>query len=394
MFRKATAPKPTSNASAATVTDTAPCEKSLRVRVAPVEIAPVRRAVLAEFQRQATLRGFRKGKAPAELVERQYAKDIQDETLHRVTKQAFERAAQEHALKPVGPFEIRAADFTEADGLKLEATVEVEPAFDLGTYTGIPLTRTPEAVTPEEMAQALASLQGSLAQLVPAATQGAPAVPPPARSEPHETGGEHAQAGEAKERQLPPVDDELAKDLGFESLEKLKAHVEAKLLEQKRTAQARALEAALCDALLARHTFEVPSRLVAHQTERLTRDFKARLLLSGVTEEQVAKETEQFAQQLRTSATQHVKLGFILDRVAAKESVAVGQDELMKRLWQLAQRWKKDPAEVRKLFDAQGLWPSVVSSLRQEKTIALLLASAHIDNGTSHTTSSKQGGTS
>ena len=357
MFKKA--PRPAESDTKATITETAPCQKSVRLQVASDAIAPVRSAVLAEFQKQAALPGFRKGKAPPALVERQYAKDIQDETLHRVTKQAFERAAKEHDLKPVGPFEVRTATFTETAGLTLEASVEVEPSFALASYKGIPLMQEPAEVTAQDTEKALAALQESMAQLVP------------------------AKEGETKERQLPPIDQELAKDLGFESLEKLKAHVEGKLREQKRAAQAQALEVALCDALLKRHAFDVPPRLVSHQTERLTRDFKARLLLSGMPEEQANEKAAQFTDQLRTNAERYVRLAFVLERIAAKESVAVTEDELVGRLWQLSQRWKKDPAEVRKIFDAQGLWSSVVSALRQEKTIALLLSAASITNGVS-----------
>jgi len=352
MFRKPTAPAaPGLDAS---ITDAAPCQKALRLRVGRDAVAPVRGAVLAEFQRRAALPGFRKGKAPAALVEQRYAKDIQDETLHRVTQQAFEQVAQAHGLKPVGPFEVRTMNFSEADGLTLEATVEVEPSFTLARYRGIPLMRPSAEVAPEDMERAMSSLQESMAQLVP------------------------AKAGEGKERQVPALDEELAKDLGFPSLTALREHVAAKLREQKRTTQAQALEDALCDELVRRHPFEVPPRLVAHQTERLTRDFKVRLLLAGVPEGEVDGKVAQFAEQLRTSAERHVKLAFILDRIAAQESVAVTQDELVQRLWQLAQRWKKDPAQVRQFFDAQGLWPSVVSAIRQEKTIAVLLSAAEI----------------
>ena len=365
MFRKTVQPKAPPVSAGATVTDTAPCQKSVRVQVPPSEIAPVRATVLSEFQRQTTLSGFRKGKAPPEMVEQKYAQDIQSETLHRVMKAAFERVTTERSLKPVGPFQVNKADYTDANGLALEATIDVEPSFALGHYKGIPLSRPALTVTPADLEQALGQLRESMAQLVPAKEPAAAAAP----------------AGEAKERQLPPIDDELAKDLGFETLDKLKAQVGAKLLEQKRDAQAREVEAALCDALLARHTFEVPASLVSHQTDRLTRDFKTRLLMNGLTEEQVGKETEQFTQELRTSAERHVKLSFILNRIAEHESLQATQDELVKRLWQLSQRWKKDPAEVRKLFDAQGLWPSVVSSIRQEKTIAFLLSAAQITEG-------------
>ena len=359
MFGKTARPKaPSVSFGESTVTDAAPCQKALKLRVTPEAIKPIRDAVRAEFQREAALPGFRKGKAPAELVERQYGKSIQDETLQRVTKATLEETAKHHGLKPVGPFEIRAANFSETDGFTFEATVEVEPVFALGAYKGLYVPDASDAVAPEELDQALKSLQESSAQLVP------------------------AKEGEAKERQVPPLDDELAKDLGLKDLAALRTHVEAKLQEQKRATNARAKEAAVSEELLKRHTFEVPPRLVTHQTERLTRDFTMRLLLSGVPEAKVQEEVAKFTEQLRSSAQQHVKISFIIDRIAEQESVVVSQQELVERLWQLAQRWKKDPAEVRKILDAQGLWPSVYSSIRQEKTMSVLLAAAVATNGT------------
>src|SRR3989338_2971463 len=293
LFKKTSRPSgPAVSFGESTVTDAAPCQKALKLRVTPEAIAPVREAVVAEFQREAALPGFRKGKAPADLVVRQYGKSIQDETLQRVTKATLEETAKHHSLKPVGPFEIRATKFSETDGFTFEATVEVEPVFPLGAYKGLPVPESPDVVTPEELEHALKSLQESSAQLVP------------------------AKDGEAKERQGPPLDDELAKDLGLKDLAALRAHVEAKLQEQKRRANAGAKEAAVSEELLKRPAFEVPPRLVAHQTERLTRDFTMRLLLSGVPEEKVQEEVAKFTEQLRTSAQQHVKLSFIIDRIA------------------------------------------------------------------------------
>lgn len=338
-----------------TVTDAAPCQKALKLHVGQEVIAPIRAAVLQEFQRQATLPGFRKGKAPTTLVAKQYAQNIQDETLQRVTRQAIEQATKDNQLKPVGPFEISKADYSDHDGLALEATVEVEPEFALGSYKGIALTRQPVVVTPEELEKALKSLQESMTKMVPAQAEG------------------------EKTPQVPALDDELAKDLGLESFDKLKAHVDAKLREQKTAAAAQQLEADLIEELLKRHTFGVPARLVAHQHERLTRDFATRLLMNGVPEEKVQEELKKFADQLRTSAERHVKLAFVLDRVAQQEKIDVAQDDLLGRLWEISQRWKKDPAEVRKMFDAKGLWPSVISTIRQEKTTAWLLKQALID---------------
>ena len=336
------------------ITDVAPCRKTLRIHVSREVVTPVRATVLAEVQREAVLPGFRKGKAPADLVARQYASRIQEESLQRVTRQVLEQAVTDHHLKPVGPFELGAVNVTETDGLSLEATVEVEPAFTLSAYKGIPLAEDSVEVSAQDVEEGLAKLQESMAQLVP------------------------GPEGGPKERKLPAIDDELAKDLGHESLEKLRAHVEAKLREQHRARAAQERDATLCEELLTRHRFEVPPGLVSHQTERLTRDFKVRLLLSGMPEEQVEVEAAKFTEQLRTSAQRHVKLSFILDRIAEQEGVTITQDELVGRLWQLAQRWKKDPTEVRKIFDERGLWPSVVSTLRQEKTMALVRSAAAV----------------
>ncbi len=361
MFRQPTPSDPPASADHppamgdASMTETAPCQKAVRVHVKQEAIAPVRSAVLGEFRREATLPGFRKGKAPVALVERQYAKAIQDETLQRVTREAFEQAARTHHLKPVGPFELSRADFSDADGLTLEATVEVEPTFTLGDYASIRMVTPAIAVSPQDIEQGLEQLRQSMAQLVP------------------------AKEGAEKERQVPALDDELAKDLGFPTLDALRQHVEAKLREQQRAAQAQELEATLCAELLKRQTIDVPPRLVSRQTERLTRDFQARLLLRGMAEDKVQEELAKFTDRLRTSAEQQVKLGFILDRVADQESIKVQEAELVERLWQLSQRWKKDPAQVRAIFDSQGLWPSVISAIRQEKTIARLLTRAIAD---------------
>jgi trigger factor len=373
MFRKSAAPKTQpSNA----VTTTGPCRRALRLRVSSEMLAPIRAAVLSDIQKQATLPGFRKGKAPAELIEKRYAESLQQETVQRATQQAFEQAVKDHQLKPVGPIEVQRAEYHQTDGLALEATVEVEPEFALTPYKKMPLTRPTAEVTPDDVAKALAQLQESMAQMVPPAQS---QQEPPALA--LSTGAPGGQAAPVKERQVPALDQELAKDLGFETLEALRAHVEAKLAEQKRTAQTQALEAALCETLLARHRFEVPSSLVQHQTQRLTRDFTVRLLMAGKKEEDVSAEVGKFTEQLRTNAERLVKLSCIMDRIAQQEQIDVTQDELVARLWQLSQRWKKDPAEVRKILDAQRLWPSVVSTIRQEKTVTWLLEAAEITNG-------------
>ncbi len=379
MFAK---PKPAQDSPlTVAVSQPSPCQQKLQIRLTSVGIQPVREDVLREFQKEATLAGFRRGKAPRELIEQKFSEEIRQETVRRLTRQVFEQVTQEHKLKPVGPFEVIKLDFDEQKELALEAQVEVEPEFQLAGYRGLPLKKPVASVGAQELEQALAQLRESMAQLVPAsgaspATELGEAERRSPESEARGTGEDpHPQ----KVKQLPDLDDEFAKDAGFETLEQLKGHLESKLREQKQQRQEQECEQQLCEELLGRHRLEVPPRLVAKQTERLSRDFQARLLLAGRAEDQVKEELAKYTEQLRTNAVRLVKLAFILDRIAEQEQLSITQDEVVDRLWKLAKRWGKDPVEVRRLLDAQGLWASVLSSIRQDKTMRLLMDAAHVE---------------
>ena len=360
----------------------APCQHRLRIHAGAELIGPIREAVVHDMLREAVLPGFRKGKAPRGLVEQRHADAIKEETVRRATRHVFERVQQEHGLKPVGSFEVSKLEFHEATGLELEAQVEVEPEFKLGEYRGLPVTKGDAAVTPADVAKALAQLQESMAELVPPPAGGPEAGPPggPGSGTLPQAGGGMVPASESpqKIKRVPALDQEFAKDMGFETLEQLRAHVEAKVREQRATQVKQALEQAVCDELLKRHTFEVPPGLVERQRERLTQDFQVRLMLAGVAEEQVTERLAHYTEQLKTNAVRQVKLSFILDRIAEQEQVGITQEEMVERLWTLAKRWGKDPVQVRQLLDQRGQWSSVQSAIRQDKTMRLVMDAARV----------------
>ena len=337
-----------------TVKEPGPCRRTVTVRLTMESVHPVRQEILAQFQKDAQLPGFRKGKAPAELIEQKYGDSIREETKKRLAREVLDRVATERKFRPVGPFEVSRLELDDIKGLELDAQVEIEPEFELATYRAIPLTKVSSTVTPQDLEQALNQLRESMAKLVPT--------------------GE----GDKKEKQLPNLDDELAKDIGLSTLAELREHVQAKLVEQKRRQQSQMLEQALCEELVTRHQFTVPQGLVQRQAQRLAQEFQMRLLMSGYTEEQVKEQSATYTEQMKTNAAGHVKLAFILEHIAEREHLQVTQDELVERLWTLSQRWKKDPVEVRRLLDERGLWPSVVSSIRQEKTVKFLLDAARV----------------
>ena len=119
----------------------------LTISVPADEAAKTRAAVVKEYASQAALPGFRKGKAPAHLVEKQYADRIAADAAERTVREAFEKAVEEKKLKV---FEIVSIDDrkTEADGaVSFKAVVDLVPEVKLPALDGIPVDDKDTAVS-------------------------------------------------------------------------------------------------------------------------------------------------------------------------------------------------------------------------------------------------------
>ena len=334
----------------------APCQQRLEIDLPPQAVADAYDAVYRQIQREATIAGFRKGKAPRDLLEKHHAQAAREEVLKRLISDGIQQATQERHLHLAGRCDVSQVQLDPATGLQFTAEIEVAPEIPLGAYTGVPLRRPSTAVSDDDVQQALARLQEHHAELVP-------------------TGG-----GEQKEKQLPALDDAFAKDLGMETLEALRVKVRNDLTTHRRQEASRAVQQQLVDALLAQSTFNVPPSLVARQSERLKRHLAARLMTTGLSEEQTKEEMGRLEQELSTNALRQVKIRFLIDRIAEAERITVTQEELVRQLWTLANRTRQDPNTLRRQLDEQGLWDDLAAEIRYEKTMDFLLQAAKIED--------------
>ena len=334
----------------------APCQHRLSVSLPPETVAGAYDDVYRDIGREAVIPGFRKGKAPRDLLQQHHAQAAREEVLKRLIGDGLDRAARERKLRLTGECRIADVQLDERAGLRFTAEVEVEPEVPLGAYKGLALRRPSAEVGDGDVAQALAALQEHRAELAP-------------------TG-----AGEEKTKQVPVLDDAFAKDVGFPTLEALRQRLRHDLETQRRTESRQVVEQHLYDALLLQSQFDVPPSLVAHQVERLRRNVAMRLLVNGVAEEQVKQEIAKLDQDLATNAQRQVKIRFILDRIAEAERLSVTREELVGQLWTIAQRSRQDPGALRKRLDAQGGWEALAAEVRYEKTMDFLLREAKIED--------------
>jgi trigger factor len=142
-----------------TVENLAPCKKLVRVEVEAQRVDEMFETVTKEFQKEASMPGFRPGKAPREVVARKYGKDIEVEAKRKLISEAYKKAVEEQKFDVLGYPDIEEIQFGRGQVLQFAATIETAPEFELPEYKGIPVKKEARSVTEEDMTRALEVLR-------------------------------------------------------------------------------------------------------------------------------------------------------------------------------------------------------------------------------------------
>ena len=138
-----------------TVENLAPCKKLLRVEVDVKAVDEAFDSMTKEFQKQASLPGFRPGKAPRAMVLKKYEADIKDEVKRKLIGDAYRKAVDEKKIDVVGQPDIEEIQFGPGQPLQFAATIETAPDFQLPDYKGLPAKREAKSVTDADVERAL-----------------------------------------------------------------------------------------------------------------------------------------------------------------------------------------------------------------------------------------------
>jgi trigger factor len=138
-----------------TVENLAPCKKLLRVEVDAKAVDEAFDAVTKDFQKQASLPGFRPGKAPRNLVLKKYEPDIKDEVKRKLIGDSYRKALDEKKIAVIGYPDIEEIQFGRGQALQFAATIETAPEFQLPEYKGLPAKREAKSVTAADVDRAI-----------------------------------------------------------------------------------------------------------------------------------------------------------------------------------------------------------------------------------------------
>jgi trigger factor len=138
-----------------TVEELAPCKKLLRVEVESQEVDAAFESMIKDFQKQASLPGFRPGKAPKDMVAKRFEKDIEDEVKKKLIPDAYRKAVDEKKLEVVGSPDFEEIQFGRGQALQFAVTLETAPEFQLPEYKGLPAKRDTTQVTDADVERAI-----------------------------------------------------------------------------------------------------------------------------------------------------------------------------------------------------------------------------------------------
>jgi trigger factor len=177
---------------------------------------------------------------------------------------------------------------------------------------------------------------------------------------------------------LPTLDDEFAKDLGYESLEELRRTVRARLQREAGRTQERELRQDLLRQLARRAPGAPPESLVVREVDRRVEEMVHQLASQGVDPSQVKVDWDAMRTSQRETAEETVRCALVLDEIARREGLKVEEREIEAELARFADQHGQPVAKVRERLVKEGAISRIYTGLRREKAIDYALSRATI----------------
>jgi len=420
------------------VEEISPIKKKVHVEVPEDHVAKEIDSFYDELKKKAKIKGFRPGKAPRSILERYFKDYTTGEVLQRLIQETFPKALSEVSCSPVAPPAFDPQELESGKPFRYAAIVEVKPEIKIEDYAGLNLEGKKEDVGDEELEERLKSLQNLHAQLktisepreirtgdyvildYDAKMDGKPLDEGKGIDVPVEVGSGrfiptleekliglkpederdvdvsfpadyaykkwagktvsfHVKVKEIKEKILPALDEEFAKDLGgFDSLEALKVKLREDMQKAKEMALDRHLKDQIVDQLLQKNSFEIPPSLVEDQNQALVSEAKLRLASQGMNLKDMDISEDKLREDYRAVAERQVKTYLILEKIAGQEGISVSDEEVQGRLKEISERSHQKLEAVKRYYEKNGLIPEIQAGLLSDKTLNLLLEKSHI----------------
>jgi trigger factor len=417
------------------VEELSPIEKKLSIEVDSARVAEELNRAYAAVGKQVKLPGFRQGKVPRRILEQKFREQVEDDVIQRVVQTAYMEAVREHNMDVVSQPQVTNSGLKPGAPFSFEARVEVKPKLEPKDYKELPLKKTEGAVDDAQVTEQLEKMRESAGRMEPitdrdvaasgdfaavdyeATIEGQPFVGSKAEDVVVEIAPgelvdsniaalEGVKVGDTKEidyafpqdyrveevkgktarfklhlkglkkKVVPELNEDFAKEVGSQTVDELRGKIKTDLERaQKNKAQVEERDA-IYKALIERNGFEVPKAMVERAIDSMLEGAMRQMARSGLDVRNLGLDFMRLRDEMRERAVQEVKGTLLLEAIALKEGIQAGDEDIEKKIEELATEAGQPVANVRKYFKNPDDRFGLSLRLREEKTIEFLKAQA------------------
>src|SRR3984957_20492752 len=409
-------------------------KREISVEIPAADVARETETIVQKYQKVARLPGFRTGHVPASIIKQRFKEDLKSDVVEALVPRYFRKEADRLGLYPVSQPQVTDLHIHDGEPMRFKATFEILPEIVVEGYKELRTEHPEITVTEEEVDAALNNVReqhatftsvegrpladGDFAQ---SSMDGKPKEDDGTAQPVHmdevliEIGGKNtvpeftenlrgANAGDEKEfevaypedtndkrlagktfvytvkiqaikqKALPELDDEFAKQLGeFTSLDQVRKQIRENMQAERKHEAERGAKDKLVAELVKRNDFEVPECLVDRQIDlRLERGLRA-LAAQGMKMEDLKKmDLPRLRAGQRDQAVQDVKSSLLLERIAELEGIQASDEEVDREIDALAKQSKQTSEAVRARLTEEGGLDRIRMRIRSEKTLDFL----------------------
>jgi trigger factor len=419
------------------ISDVGPCKKHIKVAVARSEIERQFEDSLGNIKREAMVPGFRPGRAPRQLVEKRFRKEVAEQVKSSLLMATLEQIDDDYKLNPITQpdLDVGAIELPEDGPMRFEMDVEVRPDFPLPTYKALTVKRPVRTITDEDVDAQYRQFLERFAQIVPKLEGGAElgdfitadlnftyldgrplnvakeiqfrlqpelryqdgTVPnvgeallgvKPGESRDAEsiigsgsvnpelrgqTIGVTFVVHDLKQHRLPEVNSSFFQSHGFSSEAELRDALRRILEDRLVAQQSQALRREVMANLIDQVPFDLPADLVARQEKTTIRRLVTELKQQGLDESGIRAREAEIRSNAHESTLRSLKEFFLLAKIAEAEDIKVEEEDFENEIELIARRSDESPRRVRSRIEKDGLSDVLASQILEQKTLERIL---------------------
>ena len=384
--------------------------------------------------------GFRKGKAPMQIVEKYYGPEIfYEDAFNEVAQEALEQAVEENKLDVVSRPEVDVKQMEKGKDLIFTVVMQTKPEAEVSKYKGIEIKKVEYNVTDKDVEHELHHMQEHNSRLISIddravesgdiatidfdgsvdgkAFEGGKAenydleigsntfipgfedqvigmkvddvkdvkVKFPEEYFSKDLAGKDAvfkvTVHEIKKKELPALDDEFAKDVSeFDTLDELKADIKAKLEKDNKEKEKYETQDSVIKALCENTKVEIPSGMVEMEVDNMLKDFEQRLAYQGLKLDQyfkmMGKTEEEVRKEYEPQAIEGIKSRLAIEAVIKAEKIEADDKEIDAKIKEMAKNYGKEKDE--EFLKNENVRNYIKQGIESEKAIDFLVKKAKI----------------